>query len=145
MQIGGLVVFGGVVHLTRCLRTLRARLVVAARGAHEGLWLEQVGWHGSDLTWFAESVIPFACTGWPISNVPKVRAYWSASDHLIRKIFFWDVLGYSLVRGISKNERNRCSFFRMNVHFPRFLPLKHAWITSHLGYFCLAHRDTGSL
>ena len=26
-------------------------------------------------------------TGWPKSNVPKVRAYCSASDHLIRKIF----------------------------------------------------------
>ena len=26
-------------------------------------------------------------TGWPKSNVPKVRAYSSASDHLIRKIF----------------------------------------------------------
>ena len=26
-------------------------------------------------------------TGWPKSNVPKVRAYYSASDHLIRKIF----------------------------------------------------------
>ena len=25
--------------------------------------------------------------GWPKSNVPKVRAYCSASDHLIRKIF----------------------------------------------------------
>ena len=25
-------------------------------------------------------------TGWPKSNVPKVRAYCSASDHLIRKI-----------------------------------------------------------
>ena len=27
------------------------------------------------------------CTGWPKSNVPKVRAYCSASDHLIRKLF----------------------------------------------------------
>ena len=26
-------------------------------------------------------------TGWPKSNVPKVRAYCSVSDHLIRKIF----------------------------------------------------------
>ena len=26
-------------------------------------------------------------TGWPKSNVSKVRAYCSASDHLIRKIF----------------------------------------------------------
>ena len=26
-------------------------------------------------------------TGWPKSNVPKVRAYYSASDHLIRKTF----------------------------------------------------------
>ena len=26
-------------------------------------------------------------TGWPKSNVPKVRAYCSASYHLIRKIF----------------------------------------------------------
>ena len=26
-------------------------------------------------------------TGWPKSNVSKVRAYWSASNHLIRKIF----------------------------------------------------------
>ena len=26
-------------------------------------------------------------TGWPKSNVPKVRAYCSASDDLIRKIF----------------------------------------------------------
>ena len=26
-------------------------------------------------------------TGWPKSNVPKVRTYCSASDHLIRKIF----------------------------------------------------------
>ena len=26
-------------------------------------------------------------TGWPKSNVSKVRAYSSASDHLIRKIF----------------------------------------------------------
>ena len=26
-------------------------------------------------------------TGWPKSNVSKVRAYYSASDHLIRKIF----------------------------------------------------------
>ena len=26
-------------------------------------------------------------TGWPKSNVPKVRAYCSASDHLIRRIF----------------------------------------------------------
>ena len=26
-------------------------------------------------------------TGWPKSNVPKVRAYCSASDHLIHKIF----------------------------------------------------------
>ena len=26
-------------------------------------------------------------TGWPKSNVPKVRAYCSASDYLIRKIF----------------------------------------------------------
>ena len=25
--------------------------------------------------------------GWPKSNVSKVRAYYSASDHLIRKIF----------------------------------------------------------
>ena len=25
-------------------------------------------------------------TGWPKSNVPKVRAYCSASDHLIRKM-----------------------------------------------------------
>ena len=25
-------------------------------------------------------------TGWPKSNVPKVQAYCSASDHLIRKI-----------------------------------------------------------
>ena len=40
------------IHLTRCLRTLRARLqstpggkapLVAARGAREGLWLEQGG------------------------------------------------------------------------------------------------------
>ena len=37
----------------------------------------------------------------------KVRAYCSASDHLIRKIFFSGVLGYSQVRGISKNRRNR--------------------------------------
>ena len=29
----------------------------------------------------------FQSTGWPKSNVPKVRAYCSASDHLIRKIF----------------------------------------------------------
>ena len=29
----------------------------------------------------------FKCTGWPKSKVPKVRAYCSASDHLIRKIF----------------------------------------------------------
>ena len=43
--------FGLWFHLTRCLRTLRARLqssfsateppLVAARGAREGLWLEQ--------------------------------------------------------------------------------------------------------
>ena len=26
------------------------------------------------------------CTGWPQSNVSKVRAYCSGSDHLIRKI-----------------------------------------------------------
>ena len=26
-------------------------------------------------------------TGWPKSNVSKVRAYYSAFDHLIRKIF----------------------------------------------------------
>ena len=26
-------------------------------------------------------------TGWPKSNVPKVRAYCSTPDHLIRKIF----------------------------------------------------------
>ena len=32
-------------------------------------------------------------TGWPKSNVPKVRAYCSASDHLIRKMLSdvcWD-------------------------------------------------------
>ena len=36
----------------------------------------------------------FSTTGWPKSNVPKVRAYCSASDHLIRKIFAgvcWDI------------------------------------------------------
>ena len=32
------------------------------------------------------SVVVFY-TGWPKSNVPKVRAYCSASEHLIRKIF----------------------------------------------------------
>ena len=30
---------------------------------------------------------PFNYTGWPKSNVPKVQAYYSASDQLIRKIF----------------------------------------------------------
>ena len=31
--------------------------------------------------------IPTNTTGWPKSNVPKIQAYCSASDHLIRKIF----------------------------------------------------------
>ena len=35
----------------------------------------------------AKSKEGFNNTGWPKSNVPKVRAYYSASDHLIRKIF----------------------------------------------------------
>ena len=55
--------------------------------------------------------------GWPISNVSKVRAFYSSSDNLIRKIFFRVVLGQSLVRGISKDHQNRSSFFRTNVHF----------------------------
>ena len=33
------------------------------------------------------NVTVFEFTGWPKSNVSKVRAYCSASDHLIRKIF----------------------------------------------------------
>ena len=37
-------------------------------------------------TWFAAPV-RVKHTGWPKSNVPKVRAYFLASDHLIRKIF----------------------------------------------------------
>ena len=39
--------------------------------------------------------------------------------HLIRKIFIGVCRdsGQSLVRGISKNHQDRCSFFRMNVHF----------------------------
>ena len=34
-----------------------------------------------------EMIKSVANTGWPKSNVSKVRAYCSASDHLIRKIF----------------------------------------------------------
>ena len=33
------------------------------------------------------TIFAVICTGWPKSNVSKVRAYSSASDHLIRKIF----------------------------------------------------------
>ena len=31
--------------------------------------------------------------------------------------------GQSLVRGITKNDQNRCSFFRMNVHISCFHPV----------------------
>ena len=35
----------------------------------------------------AMKIVFIIYTGWPKSNVPKVRAYCSASDRLIRKIF----------------------------------------------------------
>ena len=57
-------------------------------------------------------------TGWPKSKVPKVRAYCSASENLIRKIFH--ECGLSMVRGISKNYRNRCSFFPHERSFLAF-------------------------
>ena len=38
-------------------------------------------------TMYIQYTMYIRCTGWPKSNVPKVRAYCSASDHLIRKIF----------------------------------------------------------
>ena len=45
-------------------------------------------WHGSDLTWFAEKVIPFACiTGYCVLNY-----YWRVSKETI--------LG---TKGVSKN------------------------------------------
>ena len=39
------------------------------------------------LIQFQICFLEFHSTGWPKSNVSKVRAYCSASDHLIRKIF----------------------------------------------------------
>ena len=41
----------------------------------------------TDSTYLVKAKGLYDCTGWPKSNVPKVRAYCSASDHLIRKIF----------------------------------------------------------
>ena len=59
-------------------------------------------------------------TGWPKSNVPKVRAYCSASDHLIRKIFSGvcrDIYGFEEYLKIIEIDDH---FFRMNVHSTRF-------------------------
>ena len=41
----------------------------------------------SKATCFVGSTLNLKHTGWPKSNVSKVRAYCSASDHLIGKIF----------------------------------------------------------
>ena len=46
-------------------------------------------WQSENMVKFSENrhISNLINTGWPKSNVSKVRAYCSASDHLIRKIF----------------------------------------------------------
>ena len=81
-------------------------------------------------------------TGWPKSNVPKARAHCSASDHLICEFFsgvFRDIQWIEEYLKIIEidvhfflNERSFCTFLTP-------LTCLVAWITSPLGYFCLAH------
>ena len=76
----------------------------------------------------------FELVAWPLMT-----------DHLIRKIISGVCRDSHRFEEYLKIIEIDDHFFRMNVHFSRFSPLKHAWITSPLGYFCLAHRGTSTL
>ena len=60
--------------------------------------------------------------GWPKSNVSKVRAYFSASDHMTRKIFSGVFRVSHWFEEYLKIIEIGDNFFRMNVHFSRFSP-----------------------